>query len=237
METGKPNPKNILAEARRQGAAKRPQPVEQTTEEVAPNLPLLTAALDGDLETLRSELAAGASIDQVGSTGETPLCYALRRHHWHIAHYLVDAGADVECINAETPPLLDAITSSDCVLVEKMLARGADIQRQSRNYRWSALMKAQTEEMIAFLISRGASFNARNKAGFDAIEECRHQAAAIRRHEAERSQYYARLRDASSYDPVLQEKLLRGLSELSRESVAKEYDERAAIMEKLRQTG
>lgn len=233
MEKPKLSTAEILAQARRQGPTKAPEKIEPPQEDSIPLSPLFQAARDGNLQTLISELAAGATLNQVDHNGKSALHFALR--HSHIAHYLVDIGADVRCLEADMPPLLGAIQQNDCLLVEKMLARGADIQRQSRDYGWSALMMAETEEMIALLVSHGASFDARNKAGFDAIEDRRFQAAAIRRREEERVQFYAKVGEASSYDPVLREKLLSGLSELSQESRAKEYDKRAEILERYRE--
>ena len=235
MEGHKLSSAKILSRIREEGPCKTPERIELPAEDPDPPLsPLLQAAFDGDLSLLVSLLREGAAIDLLDHNGKTALCHALFRRHTEIAHHLVDSGADVNCVLAETPPLLSAIGANDCVLVEKMLDRGADIHLQSRDYGWTALMSAGTEEMIALLASRGASFHARNKIGHDAIEECRFQAEAIRRREADRKDHYVKLGEMSSYDPVLREKLLRGLEEGSQEHRAKKYDELAAILDRYR---
>lgn len=232
MEKRTPNTADILAQARRQGATKAPEKIEPPLEDSLPISALHQAALNGDLRTVMAELAAGASLNQLDHQGTTPLSYALRREQLEVAHYLVDAGADVHCSDTDIPPLLEAIAANDCSLVEKMLARGADLQRQSGHDGSSALMMAESEEMIVLLAARGASFEARNNVGHNAVENCRFQAAAIRRREEERVKHYAKLGELTASDPKLREQLQRGLSEMSQEAQAVKYDQLAATLER-----
>ncbi len=56
---------------------------------------ILTAALKGDVNTLKALLEKGVSpntIDQIG--GETPLMYAMGRNHFECAKLLLEFGAN-----------------------------------------------------------------------------------------------------------------------------------------------
>ncbi|MCE9553760.1 MAG: ankyrin repeat domain-containing protein [Planctomycetes bacterium] len=224
----------ILALARRQAATKTPERIAPPPEDLIPLPPFINAAHKGDINTVINELANGANINEAAYQGMTALGFALRQHHWEIAHYLVDAGADVNCVEAEIPPLHDAIAGNDITLVKKMLASGADICAHCRTGGLTALMRAESTAMIDVLIECGASVDSRNDAGQDAVEFHCFQSAAIRRDEAKRVKYYAQLREASAYDAALQAKLMTGLEAGSQEQRAKEHDALALRLQQFR---
>ena len=234
MSRPKQTTAEILALARSQGATKTPEKIEPPPEDSIPLPPLVKAAANGDIDAVIRGLADRANVNEAHFNGMTALCFALRRGHLAPAHYLVDAGADVNCNGAEIPPLHDAIASDDIAIVKKMLEKGANIHAQSREDGLSALMRAESEAMIEFLVECGASVNTRNRAGQDAVDFHRFQSAAVRRHEKERVEYYAKLREASSFDPKLQAKLMKGLENGNQEPLAKEHDALALRLERLR---
>src|SRR5437867_903547 len=71
-----------------------------------PETPLTTAAQSGDLDQIRRELAAGASADETGGFGFTPLIWAAREGHFFVIRELLKHGANPELragVNGWTP--------------------------------------------------------------------------------------------------------------------------------------
>ena len=69
------------------GADVHPQPGQAFS-------PLIAAARNGDIETARLLLAAGAGVDETGSDGAHPLAYAVVVGQSAFAHFLLERGAD-----------------------------------------------------------------------------------------------------------------------------------------------
>jgi len=61
--------------------------------------PLIFAAREGDLESTKLLLDAGADIDQTTEYGWTPLLTATNNRHYLLGKYLMDRGADVNKAN------------------------------------------------------------------------------------------------------------------------------------------
>src|SRR5262245_14282946 len=60
---------------------------------------LVLAAREGDLESTKLLLAAGADINQTTEYGWTPLLTATNNRHYGLAEYLIEQGADVNKVN------------------------------------------------------------------------------------------------------------------------------------------
>lgn len=104
--------------------------------------PLHFAAREGELESARLLVAAGAPIDRVAADGKTPLNLAIYNGHYELAELLVDAGADINLADAEGfPPLFWAVdrrnmewnpgfpwvqTADPLPLIRKLLDAGAE---------------------------------------------------------------------------------------------------------------
>ena len=69
------------------GADPHPQPRQAFS-------PLIAAARNGDIETARVLLAAGAGVDDAGADGAHPLAYAVIAGQSAFAHFLLAQGAD-----------------------------------------------------------------------------------------------------------------------------------------------
>jgi uncharacterized protein len=99
------------------GASSDTQPVGGATVEAVPDdpevivaglvgggggglTPLVFAAREGDIETARALLEAGADVDQQTTYGWTPLLTAVNNRNYRLAALLIEHGADVNLSNA-----------------------------------------------------------------------------------------------------------------------------------------
>lgn len=124
-------------------------PRERREEEVGPVIfasgeltPLLLAARDGQLESVKTLVEAGADINALTADGKNGIGLAIFNGNYAVADYLIDQGADVnqadaqrfsplfwavERRNMETAPNFPWIVTEDPLpLVQKLLAKGAD---------------------------------------------------------------------------------------------------------------
>lgn len=96
------------------------------------NTALLLAAREGDLETARVLLRAGADVD--GRAGPlTPLGQAALRGHIHLVRLLLRAGAGVDAtgLNEQTP-LMNAVKLNRIEVASVLLKAGANTQVTDR---------------------------------------------------------------------------------------------------------
>jgi ankyrin repeat protein len=88
--------------------------------------PLLFAARQGDLESARILLAAGAKVDDVAPVGTSALVVAAHSGHGAFAAMLLEKGADPNAAGAGYTALHAAVLRGDLALVEALLGRGAN---------------------------------------------------------------------------------------------------------------
>jgi ankyrin repeat protein len=86
----------------------------------------LFAARDGDLESAKMLLAAGASINDTDGVGASALMMATRHDHVDLAMYLLEKGADPNVSEAGHSALHLAVARRNLGLVKALLARGAN---------------------------------------------------------------------------------------------------------------
>ena len=91
-----------------QARAAQPEPDDDDTEVVVAGLvggggggltPLIFAAREGDLESARALLDAGANVNQPSEYGWTPLLTAVNNRNYQLAKLLIERGADVNLAN------------------------------------------------------------------------------------------------------------------------------------------
>jgi ankyrin repeat protein len=131
----------IIYAIKRNGLGFARGPAGPSREEMGGLTPLLFAARQGSLETVRVLAAAGADVRKASVDGSSPLLVAVQNGQYEIARFLLDQGADPNQANAKnwTPLYLsvanrDALRtarpapSSDGVLefISLLLDRGAD---------------------------------------------------------------------------------------------------------------
>lgn len=93
----------------------------------------LAAAAAGDLEGVRSALAAGAPIDGRNRKRETAVLRAAKAGELGVVRFLVETGADIDlqdetCLN----PFLFGCISGDLELVRIAVEAGTDLERLTR---------------------------------------------------------------------------------------------------------
>ena len=88
--------------------------------------PLLFAARQGDIETARVLLAAGADVNDAAAAGTSALVVAVHSGHAALATYLLDAGADPNAAGAGYSALHAAVLRGDLATVRTLLAHGAN---------------------------------------------------------------------------------------------------------------
>ncbi len=140
------------------------------------------AAINGDVEALRRELANGYAVDEYDETGMTllqNLCAAcragLRGDRVACFHLLIEAGADPTKRTAGGGwfPLLFAADQAHTELCAALLASSAqsDLNEGNTIHGQTPLHCAcrsgftSTVECVALLLSRGAAVNARDRSG------------------------------------------------------------------------
>jgi ankyrin repeat protein len=92
--------------------------------------PLLFAARNGDIESAKLLIAAGANVDDAAPSGASPLVIAAHSGQSALAAVLLEHGADPNAAGAGYTALHAAILRGDLELLNKLLSHGADPNRR-----------------------------------------------------------------------------------------------------------
>jgi len=121
--------------------------------------PLLFAAQQGDVESARRLLAAGANVNDKAPAGTSALVVAAHGGHGKLSEFLLDQGADPNLADAGYAALHVAILHRNLQLVNALLAHGANpsvpimkatpARRASRDYALSLAMTGGTPLWLA----------------------------------------------------------------------------------------
>ena len=149
------------------------QQVDVNTPEVDGTTALHWAAYQGDLDTARLLLRAGANADATNRYAVTPLVLACGRGNAPIVEALLDAGADANTALPEGETVLMAAARSGNVdVLRLLLAHGADVGAREGWRGQTALMWAAAENhpaAVHTLIELGAAVDERSSAGWTAL--------------------------------------------------------------------
>ena len=131
--------------------------------------PLLDAARQGDVATVRSLLEGGADPNEAQGDGMTALHWAAELGSLEIAELLIDAEARVEArtrVGAYTPLHLASRSGHDRVALE-LLEAGSDMNAKTTNSGVTPLHLAARavdgERAVRVLLDRGAAVNAQEE--------------------------------------------------------------------------
>ena len=121
---------------------------------------LLTAALEGEMGTVRKAVESGVDVNVTNDRGNTPLMFAAYNGHTAIARYLLEQGAEIGVRNGQgRTALLFAATGPFPETAELLLERDADPNVTDTEEGWSPLMFAAAEGNLAVvetLLEHGA---------------------------------------------------------------------------------
>jgi uncharacterized protein len=88
---------------------------------------LQLAAINGNLQIAAILIKAAANLNEKDKLGNTALHYAVERNHDEMAQLLLDVGATVDVQNKNgMTPLMIAASHGDAIIVEGLLAKGAN---------------------------------------------------------------------------------------------------------------
>jgi ankyrin repeat protein len=121
--------------------------------------PLMVAAINGDVETIKSLLKKGVDIEVSSRNGETALMLGASRGFNEVVRILLSSGANIDATNAKGwTTLMLAVRDKDEKTVDLLLSKGADVNHLSPD-RWTALAEATFQSqtsIIALLLRCGA---------------------------------------------------------------------------------
>ncbi len=121
---------------------------------------LLEAAMWNNLNMMKIAIGSGANIDARGEFNNTPLHYATNNGALDAIKYLVKIGANVNAKNDNdaTPLHLTTLHDRREEAASFLIARGADLDPQTRKERETPLLSAvkSAPSMVGLLLKSGA---------------------------------------------------------------------------------
>jgi ankyrin repeat protein len=161
------------------------QSAEQNQARFDQQPPLITAAENGDLPTLRKLLDSNTQVDVKDACFWTPLMKAALNGHLDAAKRLIEAGADVNQVDkGGYSAMMLAASKNHAEIVDLLINNGAQINQVEATGGWSALIwsaKLGHIESVQALLSHHADRNIRDFDGFNAqdwAEKNQHQEIA-----------------------------------------------------------
>ena len=167
----------IAAKLRRLRAETSP-PKEGVIRRAKRDAALRIAASDGDLETARILLAAGADPDARGATGENAVISAAWRGRTGLVKALLARGANTDAEDGEgKSALVWAAINGHGEVAEMLIDAGAALDRRDAQGR-TALIRAAWNghrDVVEALIDAGSGLNLRDRLGRSALDYARDQ--------------------------------------------------------------
>jgi ankyrin repeat protein len=131
----------------------------------APDISIISAAIDGNIEAVKQHLAAGTDVNAKSHAGGTTLRYAAGKGHKEIAELLISKGADVNAKGKYGWAILHiAAREGHKEIAELLISKGTDVNAKN-DAESTPLHYAATIEIAELLISKGADVNARKANG------------------------------------------------------------------------
>jgi ankyrin repeat protein len=130
---------------------------------------LILAAVDGNIQIVRTLIALGVDVNVEGAAKATALSRAAQFGHKEIVRILVEAGAIIEARNtAGATALLIAAEAGHDVVIDVLVTKGADVNARNNPGTWPLQLAAASGNVksVLRLLQGGANVNARNNTGF-----------------------------------------------------------------------
>lgn len=122
---------------------------EETSKPAPPNVEILKAAGEGNLEAVKQHIAAGTDLNQRGVDQNTPLIVAITFGRLDVAKALIKGGAKLDLKNKEgNTALLSAAFLGQPEIVKALLEKGADVNAKN-NDGSTALVSAEVPWELA----------------------------------------------------------------------------------------
>jgi ankyrin repeat protein len=164
-------------ESQQSAPAPESKPVEPVAEAAkpepptakAPDISILDAVEEGNIEAVKQHLAAGTDVNvKGGRMVGTPLHYAALEAHKEIIELLIAKGADVNAKDKHGRISLHlAALGGHKEIAELLIAKGAEVNAKGMTG-WTALHQAAIygyKEIAELLIAEGADVNAKASSG------------------------------------------------------------------------
>jgi ankyrin repeat protein len=127
--------------------------------------PVAEAAMNRDLKSVRSLVAAKADVNAPQADGTTALTWAVRSDDVEMVDLLLKAGADAKAANREgATPLYQAAENANPAMIERLLKAGADVDGRLLTTGETPLMEVARTGIVPalkVLVDHGADVNAK----------------------------------------------------------------------------
>ena len=161
--------------------------------------PLLSAAINGYTERVRTLLAKGADINGRSLHNETALHYAAEEGHSETVYFLLEAGADIDARDEEGWTALSSAAFYDrAETVALLLASGAKTELHTSQGETALLLaaaNAAATATIKTLVAYGADCAAKDEEGHGALYHLEHN---VRLSQSEKSHLTELLKKAGA---------------------------------------
>lgn len=131
--------------------------------QVATDNPVVAAAKDGDLKTVRALLAKGAKVNEAAKDGSTALLWAAYHNNLDMTRALLAAGAAADAPNKYgITPLLQASRTGDAPVMGALLKAGANAKKASPQGESPLMAASKTGRLdaVKLLLEAGSEINA-----------------------------------------------------------------------------
>ena len=155
------------AQTRAASAKDTPSPLstKKSLIDTARLTPFQKAALQGDVQAIKTALEEGVDVEEFSQDGETPLMLAASKGHHKVIQMLLSSGANIDATSAKGwTTLMNAVRKKDARTVDQLISNGADVNHLSPD-RWTALAEAayqSQEEIVRMLLRCGADTESRS---------------------------------------------------------------------------
>jgi len=136
--------------------------------EIKPLKSLHEAAVDGDIERVKSLISSSADVDARNGRNRTALHRAAYTGRTEVARFLLEHGADVNAKdNLGRTPLEHAVVASRTKVVELLMEKGANVNARNENGQTPLHIAANSarKHIVEALIDKGADITLKDTDG------------------------------------------------------------------------